>query len=213
MKKLVLTALAVIMLTPLRANAFDWGSFFRWFFFGANNVQTVTTDEIKSTLTSVQAQEKTLDESVQKSFLAIIPLLTTQKDQTKYEKEIQKINSSSETDAKKNSQILDLISEYTTTVKNNKVGVLLIMKTSSDTDKTTLKNNMTTLSNAAQSYTELYKKGYDLTAKTSTTEDSEQTTAVANLNSASDSLKNKATVVYSFVNQVKTLATLSGIKL
>lgn len=210
MKKILAIALFVIMLTPLRANAFDWGSFFRWFFFGGETVQALTTDEINTTVKDINEQVKTLDNSVQTDFLAVVPYLTTQKDATNFESEFKKINASNAKDS--DEQILKIISDYTTTIKSNKVGVLLILKTSSDIDKTALASKVKLLSENAQKYNELYKKGYNLTSKVTTTDDKEQTSAIENLNKTTESVKNKAEVIYAFASQVKTLASLAGIK-
>lgn len=211
MKKILAIGLFLIFLSPMKANAFDWGNFFRWFFFG-RDVVTVTTADINETLNTIDENSKSIDESVQASFLNVVPLLTKQSDADNYAAQIKKINESKIVQIEKDNKILNIISDYSDIIKDNKLAVVLIIKTLSDKDKDLLIKNIKTLSENAQCYRDLYKKGANLITNVSTSEDNEQKSIVVNLTATTNLVKTKADTIDAFANQVSALAALAGVK-
>ena len=204
MKKILLTILCLVILviTPLKANAFDWGSFFRWLWFGAEQTQVVSTDELKSTLSDLEKKAPELDAAVEKSFLTLIPLLTSQKDLKSISSEISKIKSSNLTTTEKEAKLLKLMSDYTTTS--------MIIITLKDSEKATLKNEITKLTESYEEYYKLNDKANSVTSKVASDADEEQIKLKTQINTLNKSVLNKAQTVRGFALQVKTLATLSG---
>lgn len=215
MKKILLTTLSllILVLTPLKANAFDWGNFFRWLFFGAEQTQVVSTDDLKTTLSDLEKKVPTLDATVEKSFLAVVPLLTSEKDLKSISSEVSTIKSSNSTDAEKDALFIKVMSNYTTTIKGNKVGVTLIIKTLKDADKTTLKNEITKISKAAEEYYNLSEKASTATSKVAKDSEEEQIKVSNQIDTINKRVKNKAKAVSEFSTQVKILSALAGLNI
>jgi uncharacterized protein Yka (UPF0111/DUF47 family) len=205
MKKIILSmALIVTLMTQLSANAFNWNGFFKWLLFGYET-ETVSTENLDKLYTSTTKTIKTTDESVQKSFVSIVSILSTADEAKKVSNNIKAINNEKITDTEKNKKILKIYSDYTTTLQNNKVGLLLIMKTLSDSDKTNFAKHLDTLSKCVQTYNEQYQA---LTkVKTTSQED-----VVKNITALSTEVKNKSNTIGSLSLQLNLMAKIAGIK-
>lgn len=205
-------ALITVMTTQLTANAFDWKSLFRWFF--SSSVTTVTTSDLTSTTTNIQTKAKDYLTPVQEAFLSTVSLLSNKNDASKIESQVSAILENAKlTQEEKEAKMLNVISNYTSTLKSNSISTILLIKTLSESDKATLKSNISTLSTYAQKYTDLNTTGANLAAKVVSAVDDEQAKALKELKQVSSDIQSKADTVSNFATEIKILAKLAGLSL
>ena len=214
MKKLLVTLLLALTFTQLSANAFDFSQIFKWLFFGYNTAQTttITTEDLTKTLNDITSKTKSTDESVNKAFLSVVSMLSTQNEAKKIEDEYNSIFSSNLTNDEKNIKFLNLVEKYITTLRSNKLTTILTIKSLSDKEKSSLTSSIQDMVKYSQEYTTLSKKGVDTASKVVSTLDDEQVKILKEINTASSSLTKRANVLSDFATQVKTLSTLAGLK-
>ena len=203
MKK-ILSVLAVIVLTSLQANAFDFSSMLSIFNKASEEqaTQAVQTQTAK-TLADVQTQMSNLDASVQQVFLNIVSELSNRKEVKEVKKQV-----------KSNSTALnDIISNYANTLAQNKDEVVKKISKLSSKEKTNLVNNIATLSGYAQQYVLLATDGVKTATNTikSAQKISEVTTTLTNLNKVATDLKSRAKTVVNFTSQIKNIAQAAGL--
>lgn len=201
MKKILLSLLVIVFMTSLQANAFDWMSVLK-FWDSAVEAQAATPQTTK-TLDDIKNQMSAIDSSVETAFLNIVSELSTRKETKEVKNQLK---SSSD-------NLAQVISNYTTTLANNKDNFVKTINKLSAKEKTTLINNLAVLSEDAQQYLLLATEG----AKTATNavkttqKLSEFATTVSNINSIAAQLRNRATTVINLANQARALAQTAGL--
>ena len=217
MKKILLIALAVMMIAPLRANAFSWGDFFRTLF-GLSKEETVTEKtsvkaEIEKTLEGYIAEAAAIDKEVQSAFTSMISIISGDNDVKAIKTNLK--NANAQKDRTEKTKALNRIyNDYTATLSNHKVEIVALLLLCSEKEKETLKNNIDALSSASQKYLELDKKNIQTagtTIKNATIED-ERTVLLSNINKLSEEFTQSTKAITSLSRQAKILAALAGIK-
>ena len=216
MKKILLTALVVMLMTPLSAHAFDWSSLFSWLLFGSETVssKTKTVSDYSSVASDIRKDAKSADEDVTKVLLKVIPNLSTQKDATNFESKINALSAGNKTESEKSTQLTQIVNDYATNIQNNKLVVIVTIKTLSDTDKKELSNSINSLSQDAQKYTELAKKAYNQSKDLQkyTEQSDEQTKVLNEINNINTELKNKSDAVQKLTTTLKLFGKLGGLE-
>lgn len=202
MKK-ILIGLAVIGITTLQVNAFEWSSLLN--FIGKAS-ETQTSQLQTTTLNDLERQMTTIDSSVQTAFVDIVSELSGWKE-TRSVKSQLKSNEIA---------LADVISNYANTyIANNKQKIVNKIQKMSAKEKTALVNDIKTLAEGGQNYLLLAANGAKTasTALKSAQTVSEVTTTITNINKTASELKQRATTVTTFINQIKSMATAAGVSL
>lgn len=203
MKKIFICMVVLVGFSALQVNAFDWNSALN-FITRASEAQT--TETVPSTLTDLEKQMSAIDNSVQTAFVNIVSELSGWKETRSVKSQL-----------KSNNAILtEIISDYTNTyLANNKQNIINTIKKMSAKEKTALINNLSTLTESGQKYLLLATNG----AKTATNtlkaakNVSEVANTVASINKTAVELRSRASAVYSFAKQIKTVADSAGVSL
>ena len=214
MKRVLLVSLIVLVMTPLRANAFSWGDFFRALF-GLSTATSVETlkEDISETYTEVKKDIVTADAKTEEAFLNISKALSSEKDYAAIKSNL--ASAKAKTKANEKTDALNkLYSDYTTYLKNSKLEMILIMKTMTESEQNTLIKNINTLSEQGQRYYELNSKAKLATSRAGkkSYEDADLNSTIANTKAIEAQLENKAKTVSSLANQAKILGALAGLK-
>jgi len=216
MKKILVTALMVILLTPLSAHAFDWGNFFRWLFLSSETISTKTKEvsDYSSVASDIRKDAKSTDEDLAKVLLRIIPNISVQKDATTFESRINTVSTGNKTESEKSTQLAQIVSDYATSVQNNKLAVIVTMKTLSSSDKKDLADNITSLAKCSQKYTELAQKAYNQAndLQRYTAQSDEQIKVLNEINNLNTELKNKSNALQNLTTTLKLFGKLSGLE-
>ncbi len=217
MKKILLITLALIILTPLKANAFSWGDFFRALF-GLSREETVVEktsvkEEIEKSLNEYINEASTIDKDVQNAFTSMVSIISGTNEVNSIKTKLKDANAIKDR-TEKTTALNKIYNDYTATLNNNKVEIVALLLLLNDKEKETLKNDINAITNASQKYLELSKKNLQLagtTIKKATIED-ERLILLNNINKVSGefTLSVKATTALS--RQAKILAALAGIK-
>lgn len=218
-KKSLVIGLLIMMLMPLRANAFSWGDFFRALF-GLGTTETTAADMVtitkdaNATLTDLEKQSVTLDKETQTAFISLVSTISSKDDAATIKSNLEKANALTDT-AKRNTAVNKVYSDYATTLNNNKVELLVIFRLLTESEKATLTSAIKTLSTKAESYSNLAKKCNEtyknVTNKTSYTDDRES--ILKKISEYSAVYTTKATVIGTLATEAKIFAKLGGIKI
>ena len=198
MKKLFIT-LAIIGITTIQADAFDWTSALNFL----NRASEPKTEETQiSTLSDLEKQMTAIDSSVQTAFIDIVSKLSGWNETRKVKSQI------------KSGDIATVISNYANTYfENNKQNIMNKIKKMSDKDKTALANNIKTLTECGQNYLLIAANGAKAASNTLKTAQnlSEVSASITKINNMASELRNRATAVISAVNKIKSVASTSGL--
>ena len=218
-KKSLVICLLIMMLMPMRANAFSWGDFFRALF-GLGTTETTTADmatitkDATATLSDLEKQSVTLDKETQTAFISLVSTISSKDDAVTIKSNLEKANALTDA-AKRNSAINKVYSDYATTLNNNKVELLVIFRLLTESEKTTLTSAIKTLSAKGEAYSNLAKKCNDtyknIMNKTSYKDDREST--LKQVSDAAAMYTTKATVIKTLATEAKIFAKLGGIKI
>jgi len=216
MKKILVTALMVVLLTPLSAHAFDWSNLFKWLLFGSETISTKTkaVSDYSSVASDIRKDAKSTDEDLTKVLLKVIPNLSVQKDATTFETRINTLSTGNKTESEKSTQLTKIVSDYTTNLQNNKLAVIVTIKTLSSSDKKDLVNNISSLTKYAQKYTELAQKAYNQAndLQKATEQSDEQTKVLNEINNINTEMKNRANAVQNLTITLKLFGKLGGLE-
>ena len=214
MKKTLLICLVLLFMVPVNANAFSWGDFFRALF-GITTTTSVETlkEDVSSTCKDVQKSLITVEAKTQETFLALAKPLSSDKDYKTITTNLSSANAKTKENEKVEA-INQVYSDFTSYLKNNKLEMVLIMKTMTDAEKTTFVKNTNILSEQSQKYYELKDKLRIATSKSSrkTYDDAEINNILANANALTIQLDNKAKAVGSLAKKIKLFGAVSGLK-
>ena len=217
MKKILLISIAIMIMMPLRANAFSWGDFFRNLF-GLSSQETVMEetslkDEIEKSLNEYINEASLIDKDVQNAFISTVTVISGKTELKKIKEKLANANKNSDR-SERVSAINQIINDYTTILNNNKLEIVVIMKLLTTNEQENLVKNINIISEASQKYVELGKKNVQLanTVIQKATIEDERTTLLNNINKVTSELTESAKSTTSLSRQVKILATLSGIK-
>lgn len=218
-KKSLIICLLIMMLMPLRANAFSWGDFFRALF-GLGSTTTTTTDmtsitkEVNSSLSDYEKQSVTLDKETQSAFITLVSTISSKEDAATIKSNLDKANALTDKE-KRNTAVNKVYSDYATTLNNNKLELLVIFRLLTESEKSTLTSSIKTLSTKAESYSNLAKKCNEtyknVMNKTSYTDDRDAT--LKQISEAATVYTAKATVIGALATEAKIFAKLGGIKI
>lgn len=217
MKKILMIIIAIMMIMPLKANAFSWGDFFRHLF-GISSNETVVEDqsikeEIEKSLNEYIKEASLIDKDVQNAFISVVTIISGKTEVKTIKDKLTAANKKSDR-SERISAVNQIINDYTTTLNNNKLEIVVIMKLLTANEQETLVKNTNIISEASQKYVELGQKNVQLASKTvqkATVED-ERTTLLNNINKVTSELTESAKAATSLSRQVKIMAALSGIK-
>ena len=215
MKKILVAALMVILMTPLSAHAFDWGSLFRWLFFSTET--TTKTKDISNYLTvasDIRNSAKTTDDALETLLLDLIPALSVQKDALNFTNKIKSVVSAQKTESEQNTQLVQILNDYATNLQNNKLAVILIIKTMTSSDKKELSDNISSLTKYSQKYTELAQKAYNSATELQkyTAYSDEQAKILNEINTVNTEMKNKANALQNLTTTLKLFGKLGGLE-
>ena len=206
----------VVLLTPLSAHAFDWSNLFKWLLFGSETISTKTkaVSDYSSVASDIRKDAKSTDEDLTKVLLKVIPNLSVQKDATTFETRINTLSTGNKTESEKSTQLTKIVSDYTTNLQNNKLAVIVTIKTLSSSDKKDLVNNISSLTKYAQKYTELAQKAYNQAndLQKATEQSDEQTKVLNEINNINTEMKNRANAVQNLTITLKLFGKLGGLE-
>ncbi len=214
MKKILVTTMILMMLVPLKANAFSWGEFFRalFGFSTTTSVETLKTD-VTTALSNAKKDKVILDANLQTAFVSFANQLSN-------ESELKTVKSNwanayaKTSESEKTTALVKVLDDYTTYLKSNKIGLVLIIKTMTDSEKAALVKDINLLSEYGQKYYELSNTCSQATSKAykKTYEDSELNTALEESNKLIEELDTKSKAILTLSTQAKILGTLAGLK-
>ena len=214
MKKVLLISLIVLVMTPLRANAFSWGDFFRALF-GISTATSAETlkDDISETYSEVKKDLATADTKTQSAFLYVVKSLSSEKDYNAISANLSTANAKTK-DNEKTEAVNKIYSDYTTSLKNDKLEIILIIKTMTEKEQESLVKEINILSEQGSRYYELKSNAKSATSKAGkkSYDDAELNNVIANTNALAVQAENKAKIVSSLANQAKILGALAGLK-
>ena len=206
----------VVLLTPLSAHAFDWSNLFKWLLFGSETISTKTkaVSDYSSVASDIRKDAKSTDEDLTKVLLKVIPNLSVQKDATTFETRINTLSTGNKTESEKSTQLTQIVSDYATSIQNNKLAVIVTIKTLSSSDKKDLVNNISSLTKYAQKYTELAQKAYNQAndLQKATEQSDEQTKVLNEINNINTEMKNRANAVQNLTITLKLFGKLGGLE-
>ena len=217
MKKILLFAIAIMLLTPVKANAFSWGDFFRNLF-GISSTKstegnTSIKEEIETTLKNNLTKAVEIDKDVQGAFLSMVTIISGEQGAKTIKNNITQANKKSD-DIERLSALNQIYNDYSTVLNNNKVEIIAFMALLTDKEKETLTKNINTILEAADKYVELGKENINLAStviKKATVND-DRTTLLLNINKTTNILTECAKSATSLSRQAKILAKVAGIK-
>lgn len=216
MKKILAIAFMAVLMTPLSAHAFDWGGLFRWLLFGSESTTvSKSVSDYSSVAADVRKQSKSTDELLEKALVSIISDISVQKDAKTFEDRITALSKGNKTESEINTQLVQIVNDYASNLQNNKLALILTIKTMSDKEKKNLASNIKSLSEYADKYTELAKTGttsYNNLLKYTTASD-EQTKVVNEITTVTNEIKTKASAVQALATTLKLFAKLSGLEM
>ena len=215
MKKILAAAIMVILMTPLSAQAFDWSSLFRWLFFTTETTSTKKdVSEYSSVASDIRNSAKSVDKNVENVLLAIMPNLSVQKDAANFESRINALSNGNKTESQISTQLTQIVNDYATSLQNNKLVVIVTIKTLSDSDKKELSGNISSLSKYVQEYSELEQKAKKQATELQkyTTQSDEQTQVLNEINNVNTEMKNKANALQNLTTTLKLFGKLGGLE-
>ena len=221
MKKLVTVCLAVSAMTALRAEAFDWTVFSKFFSSAPSVIEAVQTnpkDEAVKALDDIQKQADAIDKTVQNNFASIITMISAKKEANSVKSELNAILSdTTKTASEKEALYNQALNTYLTSLANNSSTTSTLKKLSSSS-KIQLVKDITALEQASQKYTELSKQALKTSASNlvKTTSSSNATTddiaeVITKTNQTIALIKTKAANSLDLANQLRELAKKAGI--
>ena len=215
MKKILTICLIALFLSPMKANAFSLGDFFRALFGLSKTTTPVETvkEDVETTLSDIKKSTTSIEKEMQENFLAVVTKLSAEKDVILIKEKLNAANALSDA-TEKSQEINKIMEDYTTYLKNNKLELLLILKTMSEEEKNELIKNINDLNANAQKYYELSEKGINETSKIIRTSynDADLNKVLEETNTYAKQLVNDAKAILAMTAQAKILATLSGLK-
>ena len=217
MKKILLVAIAVMLVSPLKADAFSFGDFFRKLFGVSKEETTVEKLSIKEstekTLSEYISEAEIIDNEVQNSFISVVSIISGENELKIIEENLKNANEINDRNDKIKA-LNKIYNDYSAILNNNKVEIVALLLLSSETEKETLKNNINIIAQDSKKYLELSKKSLKLagtTIKKATIED-ERTVLLNKINKATETFTQCAKATTTLSRQAKILAALSGIK-
>ena len=205
MRKLLVICLMVMFMMPLRANAFSWSDFFAWLFGGTTTETTITSAVLADTskqMDTIKTKSSELDSAVKTLFLDIVAQLSTPTEAKAIETQA-------------NTDLFKAITDYQTTINNEKARVLITIKTMTDKEKETLSKNVKTFYSLGEKYSDMYKEATSAknTISRGTITSTEHTEVINKVNSVVTETSNKANAVNNLSVIIKTYARLTGLKI
>ena len=216
MKKIIICA-SILAITPLSANAVDWGNIFGIMVNNAVQTQaskTTATADVSKTLNDLESQAKAIDKSVQDSFLAIASKLSAEKDLEALENKLDSIVANNKTtDSEKAELIAQVFNDYTKELKNNKQSVVSIIENMTESERADLAKYITAIAQDGQNYPNVAKQSIS-TASTAMKYASKAEEAVKiykDIKSTATELTNSAKTIINVANQLKSIAKTAGL--
>lgn len=214
MKKAVVIGLILMLMTPLRANAFSWGDFFRALF-GISSTTSVETlkEDISNTYSTIEKELPSVETKTQGAFISVVKLLSSESDIKTVSSNLASANAKTK-DNEKTEAINKVYTDYSSYLKTNKLEMVLIMKTMTEAEKETLVKNINIISEQSQKYYELKSQASSATLKAGKKayDDSDLNKVIADANALAVQLENKSKATGTLSNQAKLLGTLAGLK-
>ena len=114
-----------------------------------------------------------------------------------------------------NTDLFKAITDYQTTINNEKARVLITIKTMTDKEKETLSKNVKTFYSLGEKYSDMYKEAASVknTISVGTIISTEHTEVINKVNSVVTETSNKANAVNNLSVIIKTYARLTGLKI
>lgn len=217
MKKIILIAIALMLITPAKANAFSWGDFFRNLFgiSSTNSVEENTSikDDIETTLKNNLTKAVEIDKEVQEAFISIVTTISGTQNAKTIKNNLDQANKKSD-NIERLTEVNRIYNDYSTVLNNNKVEIIAFMALLNDNEKETLTSNINVILAAADKYVVLGKENINLVSdvvKKATVND-DRTTLLLNINKTTNILTECAKATTSLSRQAKILAKVAGIK-
>ncbi|MBQ7450654.1 hypothetical protein IJS77_04485 [bacterium] len=217
MKKILLIAIALMLITPLNANAFSWGDFFRALF-GLSSSQTTVTntsikEEIETSLKTNMTKTINIDKEVQSAFLSTVSIISGTEETKTIKSKVAEANKKTD-DIEKLTALNQIYNDYSTIINNNKVEIVALLALTDDSSKETLVKNINTISDAGQKYVEIGKDNLKLASTTikKATVDDNRTALLLEINDTTAAITDTAKAATSLSRQIKILAKIAGIK-
>ncbi len=215
MKRVAVVLLSIFTLVAVNENAYSWG------FWGNSTTKTQTTTQIQpqtidwaSALLSIQQQTETVDKSVQNSFIDIVSNLSSVQDANTLNSKINTILSNNlQTQTQKNDSISELMTNYISNLVTNKNVTVSTIQGLSNSQKTSLLQDLATLAQSGQQYTSLAKQSIDTASSVMKTASKAKDTinTLKTINQTTQQLKRKAQTVVNVTNKVRQITSLAGL--
>lgn len=202
MKKILLILAVTIFMTSIKTEAFDFVSVLN-FLNRASEEQAAQTQP--ASLSDLEKQMTAIDKSVQTAFIETVSEISGWKETW---------NIKSQLKQDRNDILTSTISSYTNSyLANNKQAITNKIKKMSAKEKTALINDLAKLKESEQNYLLLATNGVKSATNAIRTAQNmaEAATAIANMNTMAAKLRNRATTLVTFVNQIRTIATAAGV--
>ena len=207
MKKLLVLCLSVMVILPQSANAFSLKNLFvKETKTQQQSKETVNyTNSVMTKIDNLNKQGEQLEKDVKNSFINLAYTLSPTDEAKVIEQNINK----------KESDVFQIIDDYTTKMKKNKGNTISEMEVLKQKDRETLSQNLNTLSNASKEYAKLSKEslklGIDVVKNTSRGDT--QTKLLKEVANAGSDFRDNAKSLVLVSNIGKTYSKLAKIKL